>query len=141
MVMNIRSVFARLAAALISENKKDSARRVIERCLSEIPDNTVPYDYFVVSFADGFYKLGEVQKANQIAEKLINSSTGKLAYYFSFPDKDLREMEVPMQEALFTLQKIGVSTKEANQENLAKLAGQNLTKYYDLYVTKVYRPE
>ncbi|MCX6241866.1 MAG: DUF2723 domain-containing protein [Bacteroidetes bacterium] len=141
MVMNIRSVFARLAAALISENKKDSARKVIERCLSEIPDNTVPYDYFTVSFADGFYKLGEVQKANQIAEKLINSSSLKLAYYFSFPDKDLREMEVPMQEALFTLQKIGVCTKGANQENLAKLADQNLTKYYDLYVTKVYRPE
>ena len=50
-------------------------------------------------------------------------------------------MEVPMQEALFTLQKIGVCTKGANQENLAKLADQNLTKYYDLYVTKVYRPE
>jgi len=141
MVMNIRSVYARLATALLAEGRKDSARKVIERCLTEIPDNTIPYDYFVVALADGLYKIGDLQKANQIAGKLINNSTEKLAYYFSFPDKDLKDMEMPMREALYTLQKIGVSTKEANQEKLASLADANLNKYYELFVNKVYRPE
>jgi hypothetical protein len=50
-------------------------------------------------------------------------------------------MEMPMREALYTLQKIGVSTKEANQEKLASLADANLNKYYELFVNKVYRPE
>ncbi|MCX6286991.1 MAG: DUF2723 domain-containing protein [Bacteroidetes bacterium] len=141
MVMNIRSVYARLASALLAEGKKDSARKVIERCLDEIPDNTVPYDYFVVALADGLYKVSEMKKADEIAEKLISTSTEKLAYYFSFPDKDLKEMEIPMQESLFTLQKVGVCAKDANQEKLARLADQNLNKYYELYVNKVYRPE
>ncbi len=141
MVMNIRSVFARLVTALLAEGKKDSARKVIERCLEEMPGNTIPYDYFVVALADGLFKAGDVKKAHEISLKLINGSTEKLAYYFSFPDKDLKDMEIPMQESLFTLQRIGVAAKNANQEDLAKLADQNLTKYYDLYVNKVYRPE
>ncbi|MCX6281850.1 MAG: DUF2723 domain-containing protein [Bacteroidetes bacterium] len=141
MVMNIRSVYSRLSAALLAEGKKDSALKVIERCLKEMPDSAVPFDYFVVSLADGLYKTGQVKKANAIVEKLIQSATDKLAYYFSFPDKDLKEMELPMQESLFTLQKTGVCTKNAGQEELAKLADQNLTKYYEIYVNKVYKPE
>jgi len=45
-----------------------------------------------------------------------------------------------MREALYTLQKTGVSTKDANQEKLASLADANLNKYYELFVNKVYRP-
>ena len=141
MVMNIRSVYARLAAALIAEGKKDSAHKVILRCLEEMPGNTVPYDYFTVSLADGLYKTGDVKTANRIAEQLIAASTEKLAYYFSFPDQDLKDMETPMQEALFTLQRMGVSAQEARQEKQAKLAEENLNKYYEMYVSKVYRPE
>ena len=139
--MNIRSVYARLALALIAEEKKDSARKVIDRCLNDMPDNTLPFDYFVVGLAEGLFKLGDTEKAKVIAEKLINSSVEKLAYYFSFPDEDLRDMDMPMREALYTLQKIGVSAKEANQVKLAAMAEQNMNKYYELYVNKVYRPE
>jgi hypothetical protein len=141
MVMNLRSIYARLAGALIQEGKKDSAKKVIDRCLFEMPDNTAPFDYFVVSLAEGYYKTGEVEKADKLAEKLINSSVEELAYYFSFPDKDLKNMEMQMQESLFTLQRTGVITRSANQEILARSSEENLNKYYELYVSKVYRPE
>jgi len=141
MIMNLRSLYSRLALALVAEGKRDSARKVIDRCLTEMPDNTAPYDYFVVQIADALYKLGDTQKANQIAEKLVKASTDKLAYYFSFPDKDLKEMEMPMQESLFTLQKMGLAAQEAKQEVIAKQADANLNKYYEMYVNKVYKPE
>jgi tetratricopeptide (TPR) repeat protein len=141
MVMNLRSIYARLANALILEGKKDSAKKVISRCLSEMPDNTIPFDYFVVSLAEGYYKTGEVGKANKLAEKLIRNSVDELAYYFSFSDDDLKDMETQMQESLFTLQRTGVITKTANQEILANSAEENLNKYYELYVNKVYRPD
>lgn len=141
MVMNLRSVFARLTTSLLAAGKKDSARKVIDRCLAEMPENTAPFDYFVVPMVDALYKTGDVKKANEIAEKLIASSAEKLAFYFSFPDKDLKEMEMPMQESLFTLQKIGVCTSEAKQDKLAKLADGSLTKYYELYMNKVYKSD
>jgi len=141
MVMNIRSVYARLAQALIAEGKKDSARKVIDRCLTDMPDNTIPYDYFVVGLAEGLFKLGDTEKAKGIAEKLVNSSVEKLAYYFSFPDEDLKDMDMPMREALYTLQKIAVSAKDAGQVKLAAAAEQGMNKYYELYVNKVYKPE
>ncbi len=141
MVMNLRSVYSRLVSALLAEGKKDSARKVIERCFTEIPNTTVPYDYFVAGLADGLYKTGEVQEANQVAGILIHNSVEKLSYYFSFPDDDLKDLEMPIREALYTLQKTGVSTKEANQERLSSQAEANLNKFYELYVNKVYKPE
>ena len=80
-------------------------------------------------------------KANKLAEKLIRNSVDELAYYFSFSDDDLKDMETQMQESLFTLQRTGVITKMANQEILANSAEENLNKYYELYVNKVYRPD
>ena len=50
-------------------------------------------------------------------------------------------MEIQMREGLYTLQKIGVSAKEAGQDQLAATAEQNMNKYYELYVNKVYKPE
>jgi MFS family permease len=139
MVMNIRSVYARLVTSLIEQGKKDSARKVIDKCLAEMPDNCTPYDYFIVPVVDGLYKIGETSRANAIAEKLIRTSSGELAYYFSFPDMDLKDMEIPMQESLFTLQKIGVCTGLAGETKLSKQADEALTRYYDLYMNKVYQ--
>ena len=47
MTMNFRNNFARLAMALIDEGKRDSAVKVLDRCLEIMPDETVPYNVFV----------------------------------------------------------------------------------------------
>lgn len=140
MFMNLRSLFGRLSEALIREGKRDSAIRVLDRCVEVMPDNAAKYDFFAVPIASGYYKLGQVAKGNAIAEKLISYSGNELAYYFSFPDRDLPAMDVNMQEALFTLQRLSVVAKEAGQDKISERAEKEMTKYYDLYVQKVYQP-
>ncbi len=140
MFMNFRSLFGRLSDALIFEGKKDSALSVLDRCVEVMPDAAARYDFFSVPIAAGYYKLGQVAKGNAIAEKLISYSGDELAYYFSYPDNDLPDMDVNMQEALFTLQRLGVVAKEAGQESIATKAEKVMTQYYDQYVQKVYQP-
>jgi tetratricopeptide (TPR) repeat protein len=139
MFMNFRSIFGRLTEALIREGKLDSAKRVLDRCIEVMPDAAAKYDFFAVPIAEGYYKVGEVAKANAIAEKLTRYSGDELAYYFSFPDQDLKAMDVNMQEALFTLQRLSVVAKQAGQEKIASNAETTMKRYYDQYIQKVYQ--
>ncbi len=140
MVMNLRGLFGRLAEALIREGKSDSAKRVVDRCIEVMPDFTVPYDFFTVPLINVYYQAGETAKATAIAEKLGNNVSKDLAYYFSFPDQDLKSMDMSIQESVFTLQRLSVVVRDAGQEKLATQKEEELKKYYDLYVAKVYQP-
>lgn len=140
MFMNFRSLFGRLSDALIREGKLDSAKRVLDRCVEVMPDNVVPFDFFSVPTAEGYYKTGQAAKANAIAERLIKYSGEELAYYFSFPDARLRSMDVNMQEALFTLQRLSVVTKQEGQTDISAKAESVMKEYYNRYIEKVYQP-
>jgi hypothetical protein len=141
MVMNIRGLFARLSSALIREGKTDSAKRVLDRCFEMMPETVATYDFFTVPLIQGYFQIGETAKASALAQKVSKNSSEELAYFFSFPDKDLKSLDMNMQESLFTLQKLGEIAKEAGQEKIATEAEEQLNKYYEQYVTKVYEPE
>jgi hypothetical protein len=140
MVMNMRSLFGRLAEALIREGKMDSARRVIDRCFEVMPETAAGYDFFTVPLIGGYYKTGETAKANKMAEKLNKNLTEELAYLFAFPDKDLKSMDMSIQELVYAIQRLSVVAREAKQDQLAEKTEATLRKYYDLYVEKVYDP-
>ena len=139
MVMNLRTLFGRLSDALIREGKNDSARRVMDRCIEVMPDRVVKYDFFSVPMIEGYYKIGETTKANDIATKLNKYSTAELAYLFSYPDKDLKPMEYSIQEALYSIQRLSMITREAGQDKLADETEATFNKYSQLYFEKVYQ--
>jgi hypothetical protein len=141
MVMNMRGMFARLASGLINEGKKDSAKKVLDRCFEIMPQTVVPYDFFTVPLIEGYYKTGETEKATVLAKKVLKNSSEELAYYFSFPDNDLKLLDMNMQESLYTLQRLGAVVKEAGLEKFATEVDEILKKYYETYASKVYEPE
>jgi hypothetical protein len=140
MIMNMRNILGRLSQALIREGKTDSARIVIDLCLEKMPDSKVPYDYFSLPAAEGLYRLGDTDRANEIARNLASAKSEELAYLFSFPDKDLKELDLHMQEALFTLNRLAEMTGESGQREISDQAQKTLEQYYDMYIQKVYRP-
>jgi hypothetical protein len=52
MTMNLRNNFGRLAEKLLEEGKRDSAMNVLDKCLKEMPDNTVPYNIMMIGIAE-----------------------------------------------------------------------------------------
>ncbi len=87
MLSNFRNNFASLSAVLIAENKYDSAKVVLDRCIEIMPDSIVRFDVFTISMIESYYKLGEIEKANKIAGILSENVYNDLDYYISLQDR------------------------------------------------------
>jgi hypothetical protein len=66
-------VFSDLANALISENKIDSAIRVLDRCVEVFPEENVPYDFSAQYMTSLYYTVGENDKGQRIATSIIDN--------------------------------------------------------------------
>ncbi|HEX3008614.1 MAG TPA: DUF2723 domain-containing protein, partial [Bacteroidales bacterium] len=84
MLSNFRNNFSRLAEELINEGKKDSAIKVLDKCMEIMPQNRVPFNYFIVPIIEQYYRAGEANKANKLVTAFFNSTQEDLRYYFSF---------------------------------------------------------
>jgi len=140
MIMNMRNLMSRLMMALVEEGKLDSARVVMELSLAKMPDSKIPYDYFTLPLAGGYLALGDTAKGHEIIERIYRYKVDELAHYFSFPDDDLRAMDMHLQEALFTMNKLAAAARETGLVSLADSADNIMNQYYGTYMQKVYRP-
>ncbi|MBN2519056.1 MAG: DUF2723 domain-containing protein [Bacteroidales bacterium] len=87
MFSNYRSTFARLAEELLNEGKKDSCIQVINKCLELMPNNLVPYNYFIMPLIDVMYKAGMTDKATEISIDFTKMKQEEIDFYLSL-DKD-----------------------------------------------------
>jgi tetratricopeptide (TPR) repeat protein len=133
MTMNLRNNYYRLADALIKEGKYDSANVVIDHCLEAMPDKSVPFNYFTMPLAEGYYKTGEIEKGNQIANRLIEIFDEQLAYYFEFPDKLKKKYDFEKQQNLALLQKMGQVAGRYKQEEVDSKASEIFDVYFNMY--------
>jgi tetratricopeptide (TPR) repeat protein len=83
MAGNLRMQMSVLASALINEGQNDKARKVLDKCLTMMPDETVPFDATIYSVCGAYYELKEFDKANALAKKLFDMYEGDLRIYTS----------------------------------------------------------
>ena len=98
--MNFRNLFARLADQLIIEGKKDSAVKVLDKCMAVMPESSVPFNYFVMSIAEAYYQAGATAKANKLMERLIELYRQNLIYLFAFTGSMAAEVDDQKDMAL-----------------------------------------
>jgi hypothetical protein len=70
---------------LLAENKIDKARDIIELAMTNMPVEHYDFYTFVEPFADGYYKVGETQKARDLFGKLKGIYQERLRYYAGIP--------------------------------------------------------
>ena len=83
--LSFRGNLARLSEALINENKIDKAREIIDMAMTNMPVEHFGYYTFVEPFVDGYYKVGETEKARALFEKLKAIYQDRLEYYSGIP--------------------------------------------------------
>nr|WP_299169149.1 DUF2723 domain-containing protein [uncultured Allomuricauda sp.] len=83
--LSFRSNLARLMETLIAENKIDKAKNIIEMSLTNMPVEQYGFYAFVEPFVDGYYKVGETEKARALFEKLKKVYQERLEYYSGIP--------------------------------------------------------
>ncbi|MGB3149473.1 MAG: DUF2723 domain-containing protein [Maribacter sp.] len=81
--VSYRGNLARLMEALLKENKTDKAKEVIEISLTNMPVDLFGYYSLVEPFVDGYFKVGETQKARDLFNKLKRKYQERLEYYAS----------------------------------------------------------
>jgi hypothetical protein len=133
MTMNLRNNYYRLADALIKEGKYDSANVVMGRCLEAMPDKSVPFNYFTMPLAEGYYKIGDFEKGNELNNRLIEIFDEQLAYYFDFPDKLKKKYDFEKQQNLALLQRIVQIANQFKQEEVVNKASEVFDVYFDMY--------
>ncbi len=122
---NLRNLFYRLASRLTLEGKKDSAIQVLDKCLTVMPKENVPYDVFVVRLAEAYYEAGNPEKGNELVKEVAKISADKYAYYSSF--RGTSKFNAVKSELEENKQIIGYCMQVA-QMNRQKELGEELMK-------------
>ncbi|MEY8019410.1 DUF2723 domain-containing protein [Muriicola sp. SD30] len=92
--LSLRSNLARLVEALINENKIDKAREIIDLTMDNLPVAYYGFYTFVEPFLDGYYKVGDTQKARDLFGELKSIYQSRLNYYQGTPlDEQYNNLE------------------------------------------------
>ncbi len=81
--LNHRSAFVSLANALLAQGDMIRAKEVLLKSLEVIPDASIPYDVFSVQMIDPLLRVGELEKAKEMATTIGDRSTAWLEYVTS----------------------------------------------------------
>lgn len=83
--LSFRGNLARLTEQLLEENKIEKAKEIIDIAIDNMPVKYFEYYAFVEPFLDGYYKVGETEKARALYEQLKTVYQERLDYYASMP--------------------------------------------------------
>lgn len=92
--INYRTNLARLMEALINEDKRDKAKKVIDLAMAKMPLEYYGYYTLVEPFAAGYYELGENAKARELLNKLVKKYQENLDYYKSLNVEGQNDLNV-----------------------------------------------
>lgn len=123
-ILNVRGMHTTLAYALLNKGEKEKARMVIDRVMEIMPESNFPYcigsysnDVAIVEIIDVLYRLGEVEKANQLVEKVLNQQEENLRYFSKF---GLQIMETRV--TMFAMQKLMLLAERNGNSEAAQRA-------------------
>ena len=115
----IKQDYIRLAQALVKEGKTDSVEAVLDRGIYFFPNNKIPFDYFMIPWADNYYSAGATEKGNDLVELLYNRYLEDLKYYTSLKKRFMNYYSDDIQESLAVLQRLSELARENGQTELA----------------------
>lgn len=111
-VFTARLSFLRLAQQLIAEKQLDKARKVIDKAMSVMPDDTIPYDQVSVGFIGALFDVGEGRKALDSARTMAIRSDENLSWMKQ--KNEVRNRDINTD--LFILQSIVRDCRRAKQD-------------------------
>jgi hypothetical protein len=129
MLGNFRSTFARLALQLISENKPDSARKALEKCLQVVPDRVVPFNVYNILIVEAYLRLGDTDRANEIISVLKGNVYADMKYFAGLGPKYNSYLLYEKRVAFYTLDELRRLADAYNQPELKQEMEQKLQEY------------
>ncbi|MCK4662563.1 MAG: DUF2723 domain-containing protein [Bacteroidales bacterium] len=129
-IIKLRGNFARLAEQLIIEGKIDSAKNVMNKCMSLLSHEKEPFNYFDTPFIESLYKANETEKANQLVEKMVETADDDLNYYLSLPKKYSSQIDNEKRMAIALIQRLTEITGRYKQTELNKKLEEKINSIF-----------
>ena len=89
-----RTNLSRLTNKLIEEGKIDKAKNIINLAMTKLPLEKYGYYSLVEPFANGYYKVGEKAKAQDLLNKLVAKYRENLDYYKTLTAADQTDLAI-----------------------------------------------
>jgi hypothetical protein len=109
----------RTAQSLMDIGKKKDAVILMDQYFKYFPDSKIPYDMYVLPFAELYFKAGENKKAIDLVERISQICTQNLDYYFSFSGNNKEYYQEDIQTSLGMLKRMNSIASQNKQQKLA----------------------
>ena len=115
MVYTHRYLVGKLALALIDEDRKDDAKKLLEKVATEMPASVVPMTYRAgaTEFARAYIGIGDTEKAREVIESMWTDAKEYAEYYISLrgtshsqPHSTLMQHLMAMQNAVSLMHQV-----------------------------------
>jgi hypothetical protein len=133
MLGNFRNNFARLSETLINEGKTDSAKVVLDRCMQIMPNERVPFDYFMLQIIENYYRLGDNETANQCVIKLSDNTSEELGYFLGSEKKFREGLDYELQLRMHIMQQLVSITEKYGQSDINRKQLEIFQEFVNLY--------
>ncbi len=159
MTMNFRNNFSRLAETLLNKNEKDSSLNVLNKCLEEMPDKTVPYNVMMLRPIELYYAIGKstgigsdttvtaenmefpeqkrkqaIETANSITKRMADLYEDDLNYYFSLKGTPyVKYIDRDMGQAMAIFQELIRMSQSAGQTDIVNNLQERFKKLEKRY--------
>lgn len=132
-----RRLFAQLANHLISENKNDKARKVLDKAMKEIPTYTVPLNYMSggIDLAQAYAKLGDKTNALECINSVWQNAEQYANYYLSLSGMRFAQSARDIMIQFSIMQQVAETAKLVDTKLAAKQA-DTINNLYRTYLGK-----
>ncbi|MTG97509.1 DUF2723 domain-containing protein [Myroides albus] len=119
--LSYRINLARLMEQLLIENKEDKAKEIIDIAMDNMPIEYYGYYQLVQPFVEGYYKVGEKEKAREMTTVLAQKSKEQLNYFNSLKIDEINYYQSEIVEQIEIWRQLVLIAEEEDPSFYAKL--------------------
>ena len=109
----------RVAQSLLARGQNKEAIEMLDLYIKNFPDSKVPFDMYMLPYAEIYYKAGAPGNANKLIERIAQIYNQNLDYYYSFSPGRTQYFEQDVQTALGLIRRLSMVASENQQPQLA----------------------
>jgi len=125
-----RRQFAKLANALVEEGDTVRAVAAVQKGLSIVPPEKMPYDYFSTDLVNALVLAGRKEEAEKLFNEIIDNSVSALTFIASLPDGKSYGIEYHASVSLQALLDVYRLSSGHGMNELAARASGELNRFY-----------
>jgi tetratricopeptide (TPR) repeat protein len=111
--------YLRLAQALADQGKTDSVIKVLDRGLEFFPGNKIPYDFYMLPWADNYFRAGDAETGKEVLTDIADRYREDLNYFASLDKNFIGYYNDQIQESLAVIQRCSQLARENNLDELS----------------------